>query len=251
MISVLILTYNEERHILRCLASAKQISDDIHIIDSYSTDKTLDYVLQEKCNYIQRKFTTQSDQINWGLKNVKFKYDWVFRLDADEYLSPKLEKFIRDFNFSECEYNGIEFLRKRYFDSKLLNYAGKSRIVRCFKLTESKCSSDNMDEYIIVNGEILKSNLEFYDHSLISQKEWIQKHVNYSFREIADLNSKRNLSKKKEIYYRLPRYFRVILLVLYELIFKKGLIDGKNGVYWINLQVFWYRWLIDSMIRGK
>ena len=88
-ISIIILTYNEEIHIERVLKNIKKISDQIFIVDSFSNDKTIAIAKKNGAKIYKNKFITQSKQLNWALKNLPIKTNWVMRLDADEYLEDK------------------------------------------------------------------------------------------------------------------------------------------------------------------
>src|SRR5882724_336584 len=89
MISVLILTKNEQQDLPGCLASLGW-SGDIHIYDSLSTDRTLEIARSAGAHVTRRQFDDWSSHQNWGLTNIRFRYPWVFYLDADERVTPEL-----------------------------------------------------------------------------------------------------------------------------------------------------------------
>src|SRR4030095_16686280 len=88
MVSVLILTKNEEQDLPGCLESVSWC-DDIHVYDSYSSDNTVNIARQCNANVVQRQFDNWATHQNWGLANIPFKHDWVFYIDADERISPE------------------------------------------------------------------------------------------------------------------------------------------------------------------
>ena len=90
-ISVIILTYNEELNIEECLKSVSDFAQDIFIVDSFSTDKTLAIAKRYTNNAIQHPFKTQAKQFNWALDNLEISTDWIMRLDADERVTPELK----------------------------------------------------------------------------------------------------------------------------------------------------------------
>src|SRR5258705_5183083 len=94
MISVLILTKNEQQDLPGCLESLGW-SDDIHIYDSFSTDRTLDIARSAAAHITQRCFDDWSSHQNWGLANIPFRHPWVFYLDADERVTPELSASIQ------------------------------------------------------------------------------------------------------------------------------------------------------------
>src|ERR1700687_2548782 len=90
MISAVILTFNSELTIGKTLECAQRVSDDIHVVDSYSTDDTLQIAESYGARIVQHPFVHYGDQRNWAIDKLPFKYEWQWRVDADEYLSPTL-----------------------------------------------------------------------------------------------------------------------------------------------------------------
>src|SRR5207249_1775242 len=88
MISVLILTLNEEENLPRCLESLSW-SDDIHVLDSFSTDRTVQIARAAGARVEQRAFDNWAAHQNWALKNIPFKHPWVYYSDADERVTPE------------------------------------------------------------------------------------------------------------------------------------------------------------------
>src|ERR1035441_6683970 len=90
MISILILTRNEEFNLPGCIASVAW-SDDIHVFDSFSTDATVEIARKLGATVTQRPFDNWASHQNWGLRNIRFKHLWVLYLDADERADPDLK----------------------------------------------------------------------------------------------------------------------------------------------------------------
>src|SRR5438094_7047116 len=95
MISVLVLTWNDEIQIGDCLTSIRDLTDDIIIIDSYSTDRTLDICRAYGAKIFQNPFVNQANQFNWAIDNVPIKHDWILRLDSDELVPDPLKEELR------------------------------------------------------------------------------------------------------------------------------------------------------------
>jgi glycosyltransferase involved in cell wall biosynthesis len=102
MISVLILTKNEEQDLPGCLGSVSWC-DDVHVLDSYSNDDTVGIALNASAKVTQRQFDNWAAHQNWALGNIAFKYDWVFYLDADERVSADLRETLLHFNTAANE----------------------------------------------------------------------------------------------------------------------------------------------------
>ncbi len=92
-ISAVIITYNEEKYISRCIESVQRVADDILVVDSFSTDKTREICLRMGVRFIERKFVGYSDQKNFAVEQAY--YDHILCIDADEFLSDKLVESIQ------------------------------------------------------------------------------------------------------------------------------------------------------------
>ena len=113
-LSIVIITFNEEKNIGRCLESLQEIADDIVVVDSFSTDATQNICKRYRVNFIQRKWEGYSETKNFG--NSKAKYDWILSLDADEALSDELKQSILKAK------QGTELVACKF--NRLTNYCG-------------------------------------------------------------------------------------------------------------------------------
>ena len=89
-IGVILLVYNEEIHLKRCLDNVLLLTSNIYVIDSYSTDNTIDILIEYGISFVQNKFTNQSSQLNFAINSYPFETDWILRVDCDELLSDDL-----------------------------------------------------------------------------------------------------------------------------------------------------------------
>jgi glycosyltransferase involved in cell wall biosynthesis len=269
-ISVIILTYNEEIHIKRCIENVKNFAKHIFVVDSFSTDKTVEIASEMGAIVYQNKWENNyARQFNWGLDNLPISTEWVFRLDADEYLTDELiaELLIQipHVNESVC---GIVFpLNRFFFNKRIKRGIGKMNLLRMFRFGKGKCEDRWMDEHIkLSHGNTLIINKAFCDHNLNTFSWWISKHNGYSIREAIDLldiefnffnsaSEKINLSadaankrNKKLKYARLPLFWRSFFYFIYRYFFKLGFTEGKEAFLWHFLQGWWYRTLVDVKI---
>jgi len=258
-ISVIILTYNEEIHLERLLKNIAGWADEIFIVDSYSTDNTVQIAKRYGCKIVQHSFENQAQQFNWALDNLDIKNDWILRLDADEYLTEELKEEIRvnpllnnqDPRQSASIVNGFYIKRRVYFMGRWIKHGGYYPILflRLFKKGKAKSEQRAMDEHIVLlEGRAEKLKNDFIDDNKKGLSDWIQKHNNYSSREASDVLRGNYGTKKKKIYYRLPLFCRALLYFIYRYFFRLGFLDGKEGLIFHFLQGFWYRFLIDAKI---
>jgi len=270
MLSVIILTYNEEKHINRSIKSVLKISNDIIIVDSFSTDKTIKIASKFNVRIFRNKFVNQAKQFNWALNNIKIKNNWILRLDADEYLSKELiieiKKKLPEINLNK-EINGICLIRKQFFLRKLIRFGGRGKLImlRLFRKNYGICENRLMDEHIMIKkGKILKFKNFFYDDNFNNLENFKEKHERYAKREakqyLIDQNNKRKsifkyntrtIIKKfliNNIYYKIPYQISSMLYFLIRYIFLLGFLDGINGLKYHYIQGFWYRYLVGKNI---
>ena len=262
MITLIILTYNEELHLQRCLESVKNLAERIIIVDSFSTDKTCEIAQQFGAEVIQRKFVNQAEQFQWALENTNISTEWVFRLDADEYILPELYQEIKEkLNHLPQEIKGINLKRRLYFQSSWIKHGGfyPLRLLRIWRNGAAVMEQKMMDEHtVLMHGKSIDFNHDFVDENLSSLVKWTEKHNNYSTREaIMRLDAQyhfleqnqQNLHKSnKQFYLKLPLFLRAFVYFCYRYFIKLGLLDGRNGLIWHVLQGFWYQFLVDAKI---
>jgi glycosyltransferase involved in cell wall biosynthesis len=268
-LSVVILTFNEEIHIRRCIENIKPIAKEIFIVDSFSTDKTVEIAQSLGANVYQNKWLgNQAIQFNWALSNLPIQTKWVLRLDADEYLTPKLidELKIKLDTLPE-NITGIIFKRRHIFLGKWIKRGTYPiKLLRLFQNKKAVCEQRWMDEHIqLTKGVATEFECDFVDHNLNNLFWWTSKHNGYAIREAIDLldielnlldktheneltgqaAAKRN---KKLSYAKKPLFFRSFAYFIYRYIFRLGFTEGKEGFLWHFLQGWWYRTLVDAKI---
>lgn len=262
MITLIILTYNEELHLQRCLESVKGLAERIIIVDSFSTDNTCEIAQQFGAEVIQRKFVNQAEQFQWALENTNITTDWIFRLDADEYILPELYQEIESkLHHLPQETTGVYLNRRLYFQSSWIKHGGfyPLRLLRIWRNGAAVMEQKMMDEHtILTHGNSINFDHDFVDENLSSLVKWTEKHNNYSTREaIMRLDAQyhflnqnqQNLHKSnKQFYLKLPLFLRAFVYFCYRYFLKLGFLDGKNGLIWHVLQGFWYQFLVDAKI---
>lgn len=272
-ISVIILTYNEEIHIRRCIENVLPVVKEIFIIDSFSTDATLDIASEyPNVHILQNKWENNyAKQFNWGLEHAPITTKWVLRLDADEYLLPELVQELQSQLIKLPEdVTGIVFKRRHIFlDRWMKRGVYPVKLLRMFCYGKGVCETRLMDEHIqLLEGKQIEFINDFCDHNLNNISWFCHKHVNYAIREAVDLldielnltgvaiNDKnkeissqaRSKRMKKHQYARMPLFWRAFMYFFLRYIVKGGFLEGKEGFLWHFLQGWWYRTLVDAKI---
>ena len=266
-ISVIILTYNEKIHIERCINNAKKFAKDIYLVDCFSNDGTVEIAEALGAKVFQHPWENYSKQFNWALQNLPITTEWVWRMDADEYLSDSLidELHLKIPSLSD-DINGFTAPCLRIFMGKYKHGIIPLILLRLFKIKYAVCENRYMDEHIqLSEGKIETLKNPFYDDNLNGLTWWTNKHNGYATREAIDLllteynllpqesvvNSgahSESIRKKKLKYIKLPLFWRAFAFFILRYFFRLGFLDGKEGFLWHFLQGFWYRTLADAKV---
>ena len=272
-LSVIILTKDEELHLKRCLDNINDIAKEIFIIDSFSTDRTLEIAKEyPKVKVLQNKWQNNyAHQFNWGLDNAPITGKWVLRLDADEYLMPELIKELDEkLTGIPEDISGLVIKRRHIFMDKWMKHGiYPVKLLRIFRFGNGRCEQRLMDEHIqLSEGGTIELENDFCDHNLNDLSWFCHKHVNYAIREAADLLdiemdltgaaasdigkviSKQAEDKrlKKHRYAAQPLFWRSFAYFIYRYFFKGGFLDGKEGFLFSFIQGWWYRTLVDGKV---
>lgn len=267
-ISVIILTYNEKIHIERCINNAKKFAKDIYLVDCFSNDGTVEIATSMGAKVFQHPWENYSKQFNWALQNLPIKTEWVWRMDADEYLSDELiDELHKKLPSLPNGINGFTAPCLRIFMGRYIKHGIIPLILlRLFKIKYAVCENRYMDEHIqLSEGKIETLGNPFYDDNLNGLTWWTNKHNGYATREAIDLllteynllpqesvvNSgahSESIRKKKLKYIKLPLFWRAFAFFILRYFFRLGFLDGKEGFLWHFLQGFWYRTLADAKV---
>ncbi len=266
-VSILILAHNEEENIRYCLDSIKSLTDDIIVIDSYSTDKTIEICEEFNCRIFKNEFINHAKQVNWGLKNIDIKYNWIMRLDADEIIPKDLFSEIQDIEPKD-NVNGFYMNKRMYWMNKWLRHGRMypHYILRVFRKGFG-VYEEKTEEHLVIIGETgylkndffeenKKNNLNFFTqkHMLTAEGE-VEEIIEQSKINNSEINPKlfgnkiqRTRWLKLKIYNHLPLFIRPFVYFVFRYFLCLGFLDGRPGLIFHFLQGFWYRFYIDSRI---
>ena len=183
-ISTVIITLNEEENIKECLESIKW-TDEIIVIDSFSTDNTVKICknFSKNVKVFKRKWTGYSNQKNFGIK--KAKYNWILSIDADERITPELKEEIKEVlsqKNKEEYYKGYKIPRKNFYFGKWIKWGGNypDYQLRLFHKKYGKFKNIPVHEGVIVNGPVstLKNPLLHYSYKNID--EYFKRFMKYT-----------------------------------------------------------------------
>jgi len=271
-LSVLILTYNESLHIGRCIDSFAGLTDKIFVVDSFSSDDTVEIARSKGAQVIQNPWVSYAFQFNHAIDHNPFQTQWLMRIDADEYITPELRDELKAVLSRDrpADVTGFYVKRRVYFMNQWIRRGGYYPIwlLRIWQSGKGRCEELWMDEHIkLTDGTTQQLENDIIDHNLNNLTWWTQKHNNYATREIIDLlNIRYNFEEKPTVtpaffgsqeqrtrylkikYASLPLFTRPFLYFVYRYFWKLGFLDGTRGLIWHSLQGLWYRFLVDAKI---
>ncbi len=177
-LTVLILAQNEEKNIVRSIKSVKKIAKRIIVVDSGSTDATMELAKNNGAEVIEhRPFVNYATQFNWGLNNTHIKTKWVLRLDADEQVTPGLASEIEQMLtiHDSDDINGFEFKCRIIFMGKWIKHGGTYPLIipRLFRYGYGKVEMRKMDEHTLIEGKVLRLSHDLVHYDFKGLHEWM------------------------------------------------------------------------------
>ena len=268
-VSAIVLTYNDENIIEDCLKSAYGFVEDIFVVDSFSSDKTLEIVKKYTDKIYQHEFENYGRQRNWALKSLPFKTEWVLNLDSDHRITDLLKNEMSGI-FSKNKHlntDGFLITRKTIFMGKWIKHGASYPVYQpvLFKLGAGYCEEARYNQHLVVNGSVKKMSGDIEDVVTCSLSVFIQRHNRWSTDDAIDqilkedqvnarYGAEQNLfgnpmEKRRYfrgLYMKLPLLVRPFVYFFYRYFIRFGFLDGLEGLIFHTLQGFWYQFLVDA-----
>ncbi|MQG18978.1 MAG: glycosyltransferase family 2 protein [SAR202 cluster bacterium] len=270
-LTVIVLTHNEELNIEECLRSLVPLKCRIVVVDSGSTDKTLEIVQNHKVEIYNHEFNNYGDQRNWAQQNTGIETDWVLHIDADERLNKVLCENIINvlMDNSNSEIDGYLISRRTIFMGKFIRYGGHYPVYhnRMFRIAKGMCETRLYDQHFIVDGIVEKLSGDIIDVT-DDLDDWFNRHMKWAEMEAEQILGKNKKNKlvesklggtsierrrwmKNNLYYKMPLFLRCLIYFGYRYFVRLGVLDGYKGLIFHFLHGFWYRFKVDTCILKK
>lgn len=266
-LAVVILTFNEELNLPKCLESIKDLNAKVFIVDSFSTDGTEDIAKAYGAAFIANKFETHTKQWKFALTQLPEDIDWVLGLDADQTITAKLSLELIELFSSKEEIasSGFYIRRRNYFLEKWIRFGGYQNryLLKLFKKDDVFLDeSELMDHHFYVKGKTERLQSDMIENNLKEDLSfWKSKHVKYAKLQAQEEYEKLltnpgrlfgNQDERrlflKNMWNRMPLFVRPIIYFIYRYIFLGGFLDGYVGSKFHYLQAYWYRRTVDQNI---
>lgn len=273
-VSAVVLTRDEELNLPACLQSMHELVAEIFVVDSGSTDSTLEIARSFGATVVPHEFTGHSAQWQWALANLPLKHEWVLGLDADQRLLPELADEMREL-FSAptqlADYDAFYLTRRNVFRGKWIRWGGyyPKRFIKLFRRARLiHEEADLLDHHFRVTGRVGTLKHDIIEENLKEDNIdfWIQKHLRYA-QLLAQEEGRRRDGQapttvrpalfgdpdqraewQKRTWTVLPRFVRAPAYFLWRYFFRLGFLDGKQGFAFHFLHAFWFRLVTDLKI---
>jgi glycosyltransferase involved in cell wall biosynthesis len=276
-VTVVFLTFNEEANLPGCLEAVAGWGHEIFIVDSGSTDATLEIARHYGAQCFYHAFEGHTRQWNWALRNLPFSCEWAFCLDADQRLTPEVKREVAALLQGTAGgppkgVDGYYLNRRQIFRGQWIKHGGyyPKPLLKLVRHRSAWCDENELlDSRFYVEGATAR-----LQHDLIedNRKEddisfWTAKHIRY-----AELQAREELLRRdglaqwnlrpaffgspdqrslwlRQLWYRhMPLYVRPWLYYFYRYFLRLGILDGKQGFIFHFLQALWFRLLVDVKI---
>jgi glycosyltransferase involved in cell wall biosynthesis len=270
MLSVVILTFNSSKSIARTIASVGGLADEIVVLDSFSSDHTVELCEQAGCKVFQRAFSNYADQRNWAIEHLPITGDWELHLDADEEITASSRGRIREAMAGEGPERGFLIERLTVFMGKLLRFGGhRTWHCRLFRRGAGRCENRLYDQHFVCAGATRRLRAVMLDHQEASLSDWTSSHNRWSDMEAEEIAGRlepvaegqvdpqltgdaiQRRRYYKGVYYRLPLFGRALAYFLFKYVVLLGFLDGARGFIFYALQGLWFRLLVDAKIYER
>ena len=267
MLAVVILTYNEEANLPACLASLAGLDCDVFVVDSGSTDRTLDLARAAGATVREHPFTTYAEQRNWAQATLPIRSDWVLHLDADERLTPELVAEINRVLSEDPAVAGFLLRKRTVFMGRWIKHGGHypAYHLRLFRRGLGVCEDRLYDQHFLVEGKVERLQHDYLDVLTSDLRTWTARHARWAELEARELMARRSGERRvrasvwgspierrrwlrEVVFQRSPLFVRAFGYWLYRYVVRRGFLDGTEGLIFHFLQACWYRFLVDATI---
>lgn len=270
-VAAVVLTHNEERNLPDCLASLAEWVDQLFVVDSGSTDRTVAIARDALAVVVEHPFEHYGAQRNWAIDHLPITAPWTFHVDADERVSPELRRAIVSALATDTgSVAGFLVSRRTMFMGRWIRHGGHYPAwhLRLMRTGAGRCEDRLYDQHFYVAGAVQKLQGDLIDTLTPDIATFTARHTRWAALEAAEYESPEHAAGRirgrldspnaieqrrwlRDWYARLPLFVRPTLYFLYRYFVRLGFLDGRAGLVFHVLQGFWFRFLVDAFILER
>lgn len=270
-VAAVVLTHNEERNLPDCLASLAEWVDQLFVVDSGSTDRTVDIARDALAVVVEHPFEHYGAQRNWAIDHLPITAPWTLHVDADERVSPELRRAIVSALATDTgSVAGYLVSRRTMFMGRWIRHGGHYPAwhLRLIRTGAGRCEDRLYDQHFYVPGAVQKLQGDLIDTLTPDIATFTARHTRWAALEAAEYESPEHAAGRirgrldspnaieqrrwlRDWYARLPLFVRPALYFLYRYFVRLGFLDGRAGLVFHVLQGFWFRFLVDAFILER
>lgn len=263
-ISVIVLTHDEEHNIEACLASVAGWVKEIHVVDSGSTDRTLEIARRFTPHLHHHPFDNYSQQRNWALDNLALQGEWLLQLDADHRVSTELRALLeaRFADGIDAGTSGFLIPRRTVFMNRWIRHGGHYPVYQAvlFRRGRGRCESRGYDQHYLVEGRVEMLTADIVDEFNEPLTRFVARHRHWAAQEAREVRkglTEGQVQPRREgtpieqrrwmrqRYYAFPPFARAFGYFFWRYFWKRGFLDGIPGLVFHGIQGLWFRLLVD------
>jgi len=262
-ISIIVLTLNEENNLPHALASVCGWARNVFVFDSLSTDRTVEIAQEFGCVVVQHPFENYGSQRNAALERLPIDTEWVFFLDADEWMPDAFKREVEEVVSSKPRQDGFYCKFRMLWMGRWIRHGYyPTWVLRLFRHQKGRCEERRVNEHLLIQGDVgfLKTDFIHEDRNGIDR--WVHKHLRYATQEAAasfartaeaggltralfGTQAQRKRWVRYNVWERLPPLVRPVLYFGYRYVLRGGFLDGRESLGFHVLQGLWFQTVID------
>jgi glycosyltransferase involved in cell wall biosynthesis len=270
-VTAIVLTFNEEKNLPACLDSIAPWVENLYVVDSGSTDRTLEIARAAGAVVVEHAFENYGAQRNWAIDHLPIASPWTLHVDADERITPELrDAIVAALAHDPQDVDGFLVSRRTMFMGRWIKHGGHYPAwhLRLMRTGSGRCEDRLYDQHFYVRGAVQKLQGDLIDTLTPDVATFTARHLRWAALEAAEHDTPPDATGRirgrlgtdnaieqrrwlRDWYARWPLFLRPSVYFFYRYVVRLGFLDGRAGLVFHVLQGLWFRFLVDALILER